>query len=52
MDTITEDNWGEEVWGPNGAGTEFGNTANPKLVFYFGQNVKFSPFLIPTSYLH
>ena len=38
METITEDNWGEEIWGVEHEDLDQKQTP-PKLVFYFGQNV-------------
>lgn len=40
METITEDRWNEEIWGTETGHTDHKN-APPKLVFYFGQNVRF-----------
>jgi hypothetical protein len=42
MATITEDNWDEDIWGiehndPNQ------KPAIPKLIFYFGEDVKSPP---------
>lgn len=40
MNTITDDHWGEEVWGAATApGTTRGDTINSNLIFYWGQNV-------------
>ncbi|KAI4165905.1 MAG: hypothetical protein LQ342_000336 [Letrouitia transgressa] len=41
MNTITDDHWGEEVWGAATApGTTRGDTINSNLIFYWGQNDK------------
>ncbi|KAL9038788.1 MAG: hypothetical protein Q9214_005143, partial [Letrouitia sp. 1 TL-2023] len=41
MDTITDDHWGEEVWGAATApGTTSGDTIHSNLIFYWGQNDK------------
>lgn len=37
METITEDKWDEEVWGVEHAAPDI---AIPKLILYFGQNVR------------
>lgn len=38
METITEDKWGEEIWGIEKEDTNEKSKA-PRLIFYFGQNV-------------
>ncbi|KAL9609863.1 MAG: hypothetical protein Q9167_005407, partial [Letrouitia subvulpina] len=41
MNTITDDHWGEEVWGAATAtGTTSGDTINSNLIFLWGQNDK------------
>ena len=42
MQTITEDRWGEEIWGKKSSSllTESrGREQTPKLIFYFGRKV-------------
>ena len=41
MDTITEDRWDEDIWGVEQEDPGHKYRA-PKLIFYFGQNVRFS----------
>lgn len=40
METITEDQWGEEVWGAaTSSGTNNRDTAHSNLIFYWGKHV-------------
>ena len=40
METITNDKWGEEVWGAaTDPGTTSGDTINSNLVFFWGKHV-------------
>jgi hypothetical protein len=40
METITEDKWDEDIWGIEHE--DAGSVVDiPKLVFYFGENVRF-----------
>lgn len=42
MEQITEDKWGEDIWGVEHGGVldDGGAPKPPTLVFYFGQNVR------------
>jgi hypothetical protein len=41
METITEDQWDEDIWGIEHEDTEH-DYQIPKLIFYFGENVRAS----------
>lgn len=45
MEIITEDKWGEEVWGAaTSPGTNCRDTAHSNLILYWGKHVSFHLF--------
>jgi len=53
MEAMTEDKWGEEIWGVEHQDPSQKPADIPKLIFYFGENVSFllllNPFLLMIS---